>query len=72
MSLAAMEAALKPQVLEALDIIADDYAKLSEMQDSRISATLNEDGSFSDKNEKAYQKLRAEIVLLVCRQLPRL
>ncbi|UWR27471.1 RNA polymerase sigma factor RpoD [Sulfitobacter sp. S223] len=65
MSLAAMEAALKPQVLEALDIIADDYVKLSEMQDSRISATLNEDGTFSAKNEEAYQKLRAEIVLLV-------
>ena len=65
MSLAAMEAALKPQVLEALDIIADDYVKLSEMQDSRISATLNEDGSFSDKQEGKYQKLRAEIVLLV-------
>jgi len=65
MSLAAMEAALKPQVLEALDIIADDYIKLSEMQDSRISATLNEDGSFSAKNEATYQKLRAEIVALV-------
>jgi len=65
MSLAAMEAALKPQVLEALDIIADDYAKLSEMQDSRISATLNEDGSFSKKQEATYQKLRSEIVLLV-------
>ena len=65
MSLAAMEAALKPQVLEALDIIADDYAKLSEMQDSRISATLNEDGSFTKKQEDKYQKLRAEIVLLV-------
>ncbi|MBM1631447.1 RNA polymerase sigma factor RpoD [Sulfitobacter mediterraneus] len=65
MSLAAMEAALKPQVLEALDIIADDYVKLSEMQDSRISATLNEDGSFSKKQEDTYQKLRAEIVLLV-------
>ena len=65
MSLAAMEAALKPQVLEALDIIADDYIKLSEMQDSRISATLNEDGSFSKKQEETYQKLRSEIVLLV-------
>ncbi|WP_432816759.1 RNA polymerase sigma factor RpoD [Sulfitobacter sp. JB4-11] len=65
MSLAAMEAALKPQVLEALDLIADDYAKLSEMQDSRISATLNEDGTFSDKQEATYQKLRSEIVLLV-------
>ena len=65
MSLAAMEAALKPQVLEALDIIADDYVKLSQMQDNRISATLNEDGSFSGKNEAAYQKLRSEIVALV-------
>ncbi|WP_338548776.1 RNA polymerase sigma factor RpoD [Roseovarius phycicola] len=65
MSLAAMEAALKPRVLETLDRIAADYEKLSEMQDSRISATLNEDGSFSDKQEKTYQKLRAEIVELV-------
>ena len=52
MSLAAMEAALKPQVLETLDIIAGDYAKLSEMQDSRISATLNEDGSFSTRRRR--------------------
>jgi RNA polymerase primary sigma factor len=65
MSLAAMEAALKPQVLEALDLIADEYVKLSQMQDNRISATLNEDGSFSGKNEASYQKLRSEIVLLV-------
>ena len=65
MSLAAMEAALKPRVLETLDRIADDYEKLSEMQDSRISATLNEDGSFSKKQEETYQKLRSEIVELV-------
>ncbi|MEP5091938.1 MAG: RNA polymerase sigma factor region1.1 domain-containing protein, partial [Paracoccaceae bacterium] len=65
MSLAAMEAALKPQVLEMLDQIALDYVQLSEMQDSRISATLNEDGSFSAKEEDTYQKLRSEIVLLV-------
>ncbi|PYC46790.1 RNA polymerase sigma factor RpoD [Litorivita pollutaquae] len=65
MSLAAMEAALKPTVLETLDRIADDYARLSAMQDSRISATLNEDDSFSDKDEATYQKLRSEIVELV-------
>ena len=65
MSLAAMEAALKPQVLETLDLIASDYAKLSEMQDNRISATLNEDGSFSKNQEETYQKLRSEIVELV-------
>ncbi|MDE9449310.1 RNA polymerase sigma factor RpoD [Aliiroseovarius sp. Z3] len=65
MSLAAMEAALKPRVLETLELIARDYNKLSEMQDLRMSATLNEDDSFSKKAEVEYQKLRSEIVLLV-------
>jgi hypothetical protein len=48
MSLAAMEAALKPRVLETLDRIARDYGGLAEMQDLRMSATLNEDNSFDD------------------------
>ncbi|MDA0318024.1 MAG: RNA polymerase sigma factor RpoD [Proteobacteria bacterium] len=65
MSLAAMEATLKPQVLETLERIAFDYSKLSEMQDLRISATLNEDGSFNDEDESTYQALRSEIVELV-------
>jgi RNA polymerase primary sigma factor len=65
MSLAAMEAALKDQVLTTLERISTDFSMLSEMQDSRISATLNEDGSFSEKDEETYQKLRAEIVELV-------
>ena len=65
MSLAAMEAALKDQVLTTLERISSDYAQLSEMQDSRISATLNEDGSFSSKDEDVYQALRSEIVELV-------
>jgi RNA polymerase primary sigma factor len=65
MSLAAMEAALKPQVLETLATIAQDYALLAEMQDNRMSATLNEDESFTKSDESAYQKLRSEIVELV-------
>ena len=65
MSLAAMEAALKPRVLETLDLIALDYVKLAEMQDLRMSATLNEDGSFSQKAEDEYQQTRADIVKLV-------
>ena len=65
LSLAAMEAALKPQVLETLDRIASDYIKLSDMQDLRISATLNEDSSFTETQEATYQALRAEIVELV-------
>ena len=65
MSLAAMEAALKPRVLETLDVIARDYIKLAEMQDLRMTATLNDAGRFSTDDEAAYQKLRSEIVLLV-------
>ncbi len=65
MSLAAMEAALKPRVLETLEVIARDFADLSDMQDARMSATLNEDSSFSEKQEKKYQTLRSEIVELV-------
>ncbi|WP_298297089.1 RNA polymerase sigma factor RpoD [uncultured Litoreibacter sp.] len=65
LSLAAMEAALKPRVLETLDVIAGDYEKLAEMQDLRISAAINHDDTFSKKEEGAYQKLRQEIVDLV-------
>jgi RNA polymerase primary sigma factor len=65
MSLAAMEAALKPQVLETLERIAIDYERLSEMQDIRISATLNEGAAMTDKEEETYQSLRSEIVDLV-------
>ncbi|MCE2750114.1 MAG: RNA polymerase sigma factor RpoD [Rhodobacter sp.] len=65
MSLAAMEAALKPRVLETLDVIARDYIRLAEMQDLRMTATLKDAGRFSTDDEAAYQKLRSEIVLLV-------
>ncbi len=65
MSLAAMEAALKPKVLETLDLIARDYDKLAEMQDARMSATLSDTVRFTAAEEAAYQKLRSEIVALV-------
>ncbi|MEY4697303.1 MAG: hypothetical protein RIT14_1731, partial [Pseudomonadota bacterium] len=65
MSLAAMEAALKPKVLETLEIIARDYGKLAQMQDRRMTATLSESATYSAADEAAYQKLRSEIVTLV-------
>jgi RNA polymerase primary sigma factor len=65
MSLAAMEAALKPQALETLDHIAGNYEHLSAMQDVRISATLNKSENFTNDEEETYQLLRAEIVQLV-------
>jgi RNA polymerase primary sigma factor len=65
MSLAAMEAALKPRVLETLDLIARDYDTLADMQELRMTATLSSTQRFSTADEAAYQKLRSEIVLLV-------
>ena len=64
-SVAAMEATLRPKVLETLADIAHKYETLADMQDQRMSATLNEDGSFNARAEIAYQKLRSEIVELV-------
>ncbi|WP_071796379.1 RNA polymerase sigma factor RpoD [Natronohydrobacter thiooxidans] len=65
LSLAAMETALKPRVLETLDRIAHDFDLLSEMQEARMHATMQEEGRFSAAQESQYQKLRAEIVELV-------
>jgi RNA polymerase primary sigma factor len=65
MSLAAMEASLKPRVLETLDRIAHDFEQLKDMQSQRMQATLHEKARFSATEEAAYQKLRSEIVELV-------
>jgi RNA polymerase primary sigma factor len=65
LSLAAMEAALKPEVLEKLDRIAQDYERLHEMQASRLNAALSEKQTFSANQEREYQRLRSEIVELV-------
>ena len=62
---AAMEATLKPQVLETLEVIARNYEELADLQDRRMSATLNEDGRFSKADEALYQQVRTRIVALV-------
>ncbi|MCY3983022.1 MAG: RNA polymerase sigma factor RpoD [Roseovarius sp.] len=61
-SLAAMESTLKPKVLETLECIAKDYHSLSKLQDKRVTATMNENASFSSTQEKKYQYLRSLIV----------
>jgi RNA polymerase primary sigma factor len=66
MSLAAMENALRPKVLETLERIAHDYEILSDMQDRRMHATMNGAAArFSADEEATYQKLRSEVVQLV-------
>ncbi|MBV8167294.1 MAG: RNA polymerase sigma factor RpoD, partial [Alphaproteobacteria bacterium] len=60
-SLAAMEAALKPAVLETFDTIAKSYAKLAKIQDKRLAA-LRKAEPLSKPSEKRYEKMRAELV----------
>ena len=66
MSLAAMESALRPRVLEMLERIAHDYESLADMQDRRMTATMNGSAArFTSDEEAMYQKLRSEVVQLV-------
>ncbi len=61
MSLAAMEAELKPKVLETFDRIAATYKKLRKQQDKKLEQQLiGETGS--RQQQRAYDKLREEII----------
>jgi len=62
--LSAMEAALKPQVLETLDNIANLYKKLGKLQDASVEAALGAD-ELSTSQERRFKKLRSETVDLV-------
>ncbi|HEY3779329.1 MAG TPA: RNA polymerase sigma factor RpoD [Rhizomicrobium sp.] len=64
LSLAAMEASLKPQVLETLDQIASLYKKLGKLQDASVEAALASD-ELSSGQERRFKKLRSETVDLV-------
>ena len=61
LSLAAMEAELKPKVLETFDRIASNYKKLRKQQDKKLEMQVaGEHGS--RQQQKAYDKLREEII----------
>ena len=61
LSLAAMEAELKPKVLETFDNIAATYKKLRKQQDKKLEQQVaGEQGN--RKEQKAYDKLRDEII----------
>ncbi|CDO58722.1 RNA polymerase sigma factor RpoD [Candidatus Phaeomarinobacter ectocarpi] len=61
LSLAAMEAELRPQVMEIFDGIASDYKKLRRLQDQLVEARLNSD-DLSTSQQKRLKKLTADIV----------
>jgi RNA polymerase primary sigma factor len=61
LSLAAMEAELKPQVLETFDLVATNYKKLRKLQDQLVERALRND-VLSSGQEKRYKALKDEIV----------
>jgi RNA polymerase primary sigma factor len=61
LSLAAMEAELKPQVLETFDLVATNYKKLRRLQDQQVERALKND-TLSSSQEKRYKALKDEIV----------
>jgi RNA polymerase primary sigma factor len=61
-SLSAMEAELKPKVLETFDRIADDYKKLRRLQDQLVENKLA-NKTLSPSQERRYRKLKEEIIV---------
>ena len=61
LSLAAIEAELKPKVVETFDNIADAYKRLRRLQDQDIQNKLKND-SLSPAQERKYKKLKEEII----------
>src|SRR5262247_1978970 len=61
MSLAAIEAELKPKVLETFDNVADSYKRLRRLQDQDIENKLKNQ-SLSPSQERKYKKLKDEII----------
>jgi len=61
LSLAAIEAELKPKVVETFDKIADSFKRLRRLQDQDIQLQLKSD-ALSPAQERKYKKLREEIV----------
>jgi RNA polymerase primary sigma factor len=65
MSLAAMEAELKPKVLETFEAIAESYKKLRKLQEQVVENSLANQGPLTPAQQKRYKKLREEIVTAV-------
>jgi len=60
-SLAAMEAELKPKVLETFDLIADSYKRLRRLQDTLVENRL-QNKQLSPSQERRYKKLKEDII----------
>jgi len=61
MSLAAIEAELKPKVVETFDTVADHYKKLRRLQEQNVESKLKNE-SLSPAQERKYKKLKEELI----------
>jgi len=65
LSLAAMEAELRPQVMETLDVIADTYKKLRKLQDQQVENRLAATGTLSPSQDRRLKELKDQLIKAV-------
>ncbi|WP_182085519.1 RNA polymerase sigma factor RpoD [Aureimonas sp. ME7] len=65
LSLAAMEAEIRPQVMETFDEIAENYKRLRKLQDQQVENRLAAQGTLSSAQERSYKKLKEDLVSAV-------
>ena len=65
LSLAAMEAELRPQVMETFDLIADTYKKLRKLQDQQVENRLAAAGTLSPSQERRHKELKEQLIKAV-------
>lgn len=65
LSLAAMEAELRPQVMATLDLIADTYKKLRKLQDQQVENRLAAAGTLSPSQDRRLKELKDELITAV-------
>jgi RNA polymerase primary sigma factor len=65
LSLAAMEAELRPQVMETLDLIADTYKKLRKLQDQQVENRLTSAGALSASQDRRLKELKDQLIKAV-------
>jgi len=67
LSLAAIEAELRPQVMETLDLIAYTYIKLRKLQDQQVESSLSasDDCALSSSQKRRYKELKNQLIRAV-------
>ncbi|KAA6204386.1 MAG: RNA polymerase sigma factor RpoD [Candidatus Tokpelaia sp.] len=66
LSLTAMEAELRPQVMQTLDQIAETYAKLRKLQDRQVESSVSSaQGALSAGQKRRYKDLKNQLIAFV-------